>query len=100
MVLFFHLHKISTTRRRSAYSPARPTSVWGGLSHPGPAPFRFRVAFRPGGAKHADREGLNALLLDVFADGERCRESQAADEFVEENSAENIARQLIQLLPC
>ncbi len=49
--------------------------------------------------KYADREELKALLLDVFAEGERYQESRAAAaEFVEQNSAENIARQFIELI--
>jgi len=48
--------------------------------------------------KYADREELKALLLDVFAGGERHQESQtAAEEFVEQNSAENVAGQFIGL---
>ncbi|HEC33832.1 MAG TPA: hypothetical protein ENI37_03855 [Chloroflexi bacterium] len=48
--------------------------------------------------KYADRDELKALLLDAFAQGERYRESQAAaEEFVHKYSAENIARQFIEL---
>jgi len=48
--------------------------------------------------KYAEREELKDLLLNVFAEGERYRESQAAaEEFVEKNSAENIARQFLIL---
>jgi len=48
--------------------------------------------------KYADREELKTLLLDVLAEGERYRESQAAaEEFVEKYSAENIAGQFIEL---
>jgi len=49
--------------------------------------------------KYGDRRELRELLLDVFAKGGRYRESQAAaEEFVEKNSAENIAKQFIELL--
>jgi glycosyltransferase involved in cell wall biosynthesis len=48
--------------------------------------------------KYADREELKALLLDVFAQEERYREIQeAAEQFVEKYSAENIAGQFIEL---
>lgn len=48
--------------------------------------------------KYGDRGELKALLLDVFAEGEHYRESQrAAEEFVERNSALNIARRFIEL---
>jgi len=48
--------------------------------------------------KYGDRRELKALLLDVFAEGERYQESQtAAEEFVEKNSALNIARRFIEL---
>jgi glycosyltransferase involved in cell wall biosynthesis len=48
--------------------------------------------------KYGDRRELKELLSDIFAEGERCRESrEAAEEFVEKNSAENIARQFIEL---
>ena len=48
--------------------------------------------------KYADRQELKALLLDVFAQGERHRESRAAaEEFVQKYSAENIAKRFIEL---
>ena len=48
--------------------------------------------------KYGDRKELEELLSDIFAEGERYRESrEAAEEFVEKNAAENIARQFIEL---
>jgi glycosyltransferase involved in cell wall biosynthesis len=48
--------------------------------------------------KYADREALKPLLLDVFAEGEWYRESQAAaEEFVEKHSPENVAEQFLRL---
>lgn len=57
----------------------------------------FFWPFREEVLKYADREELWALLLDVFVEGERYQKSRAAAaEFVERNSAENIARQFIE----
>jgi glycosyltransferase involved in cell wall biosynthesis len=48
--------------------------------------------------KYADREELKALLLDVFAQGERYRESRAAaEEFVEKYAPEKVAQQFVAL---
>jgi len=49
--------------------------------------------------KYADRQELKGLLLDVFAEGERCRESrEAAEGFVERHAPEKIAGQFLKLL--
>ena len=48
--------------------------------------------------KYAGREELKALLLDVFAERERYRESQAAaEEFVEKYAPKKVAQQFVAL---
>ena len=49
--------------------------------------------------KYGDRKELKELLLDIFEEGERYRESQAAAEkFVAEHSPKKIAHRFIELL--
>ena len=49
--------------------------------------------------KYGDRRELKELLSDIFAEGERYRESQkAAEEFAEKYAPEKIAGQFLELL--